>query len=83
MEWQIFRAKGIFEHKNNVREHYYCVKELFDLYQSKEQLEALAKRPDIDTVCAFDYQRLKSYALDKEGLKYTDYHPELNNIKVP
>jgi hypothetical protein len=32
MEWQIFRAKGIFEHKNNVREHYYCVKELFDLY---------------------------------------------------
>lgn len=26
---------------------------------------------------------MKSYALNGEGLKYTDYHPEIKGIKVP
>ena len=37
-EDQINRALGVYEHKNNVREHFYCVKEMFDLYKTKGQL---------------------------------------------
>ncbi len=44
MEWQIYRALGVFEHKNNVREHFYCVKEMFELYNTKELLDKLAAR---------------------------------------
>ena len=82
-EDQIERALGVFEHKNNVREHFYCVKGIFDLYNTKEQLEALAAKPDIDTICAFDYGRMKKYALNGDGLKYQDFHPEIKGIKVP
>ena len=81
MEWQIYRAIGVFEHKNNVRDHYYCVKEIFDLYKSKQQLSELSQRADIDTVCAFDLYKMKQFAT--QGLDYADYHPELNNIKIP
>ena len=79
-------------HENNVREHFYCVKEIFDLYNTKEKLEKLAARPDIDTVCAFDYYRMKSWALGANadqtqgnfpGLRYEDFHPEAQGIKVP
>ena len=58
-EDQIHRALGVFEHRNNVREHYYCVKEMFDLYKTPEQLKGLAARPDLDTICAWDYNRMK------------------------
>ena len=83
MEWQIYKALGVFEHRNNVRGHYYCVKELFELYNTKEMLEKLAMRPDLDTICAFVYQKMKKHALEGEGLKYIDYHPEVRGIKVP
>ena len=66
-----------------MREHFYCVKEIFDIYNTKELLEKLAARPDIDTVCAFEYQRMKDFALKGNGLKYEDYHPELRGIKIP
>ena len=82
-EDQIERALGVFEHKNNVREHFYCVKSMFDLYKTKEQLQNLSKLPDLDTVCAFDYHKMKTYALNGDGLKYPDYHPEVKGIKVP
>lgn len=80
-EDQINRALGVFEHKNNVREHYHCVKEVFELYKTPEQLEKLAARPDVDTICAFDYQRMKQYALKGEGLKMQDWHPEMRGLK--
>ena len=83
MEWQIYKALGVHTHENNVREHYYCIKEIFDLYNTKERLETLAKRPDLDTICAFDYNKMKKHALQGEGLKYVDYHPELKGIKIP
>jgi hypothetical protein len=84
MEWQIYKALGIYEHKNNVREHFYCIKEMFELYNTKELMEKLAARPDIDTVCAFDYHKMKKHALEGNGLKYEDYHPELKGItKIP
>jgi len=83
MEYQIQKALGVFEHRNNVREHYYCIKEIFELYNTKELLEKLAAKPDIDTICAFDYHKMKKYALQGDGLKYIDYHPELRGIKVP
>ena len=82
-EDQIQRALSVYEHKNNVREHFHCVKNFFDLYKTKEQLQHLASLPDIDTFCAFDYVRMKKYALEGEGLKYADYHPEIKGIKVP
>jgi len=56
---------------------------MFDLYNTKEMLEKVAKRPDLDTICAFDYHKMKKFALEGEGLKYIDYHPELRGIKVP
>ena len=80
-EDQINRALGIFEHKNNVRDHFYCVKEVLSMYSTQEQLEKLAARPDLDTICAYDYQRMKNYALSGEGLKANDWHPELRGIK--
>ena len=80
-EDQIERAVGVRLHRQNVREHFYCVKELFDLYKTPEQLEQLSKRPDLDTICAWDYQRMKSYALSGEGLKMEDWHHELRGIK--
>ncbi len=91
MEWQIYKALGVHVHENNVREHYYCVKEIFELYNTRSKLEELAKRPDLDTVCAFDYYRMKSFALGTNtnnqakvaGLRYEDFHPEAQGIKVP
>ena len=40
-EDQIERALVVFEHKNNVRDHFFCVKGIFDLYKTKEQLQNL------------------------------------------
>ena len=82
-EDQIHRALGVFEHKNNVREHFYCVKQIFDLHKTQDQLKALQARPDLDTVCAFDYVKMKNFALNGNGLKYQDYHPEAQGINVP
>ena len=90
MEWQINKALNVRVHQNNVREHFYCVKEIFDLYNTKEKLEKLAARPDLDTVCAFDYHRMKTFALGTSssqgkfaGLRYEDFHPEAQGVKVP
>ena len=83
-EDQINRALGIFEHKNNVREHYHCVKEMFEMHSTAEQLQKLAEKPDLETICAYDYNRMKQYALKDEGLKMNDWHPELRGItEVP
>ena len=76
-EDQINRAMGVFEHKNNVREHYHCIKQMFELHNTAELLKDLSKRPDLDTVCAFDYNRMKQFALTGHGLQYKDYHPEV------
>ena len=90
MEWQINKALGVHVHENNVREHFYCVKEIFEMYNTKEKLEKLAARADIDTVCAFDYYRMKSFALGSStsqgkfaGLKFEDFHPEAQGVKIP
>ena len=90
MEWQINKALNVRVHENNVREHFYCVKEIFDLYNTREKLEKLAARPDLDTVCAFDYHRMKTFALGTSssqgkfaGLRYEDFHPEAQGVKVP
>ena len=80
-EDQIKRALGVFEHQNNVRDHFYCVKEVFDLYKTPEQLQKLADRADLDTICAWDYNRMKTYALQGEGLQMPDWHPELRGVK--
>ena len=74
---------GVHEHQNNVREHYYCIKAMFELYPKVDQLEKLAARPDLPTICAFDYNRMKSFALTGHGLHYHDYHPEVKGIQVP
>jgi hypothetical protein len=66
-----------------VREHFYCLKEIFELHNTKERLEKLAARPDIDTVCAFDYHKMKTHALSTVGLRYEDFHPEATGIKIP
>ncbi len=55
---------------------------MFDLYNTKEKLEKLAARSDIETVCAFDYFKMKKNALEN-GLRYEDFHPEAKGIKIP
>ena len=65
---QIHKALGVFEHKNNVRDHYFCVKDMFSMYNSATALKELAARPDLDTVCAFDYLKMKKFALNGHGL---------------
>ena len=74
---------GVHKHENNVREHFYCIKEIFELYNTREKLEKLAQRPDLDTVCAFDYHKMKTNALGRDGLGYEDFHPEVKGIKIP
>ena len=56
---------------------------MMDLYKTREQLVELSKRPDLDTICAFDYVRMKNHALNGDGLRYQDYHPEIKGITVP
>ena len=82
-EDQIHRALGVREHQNNVRDHFYCVKEIFELYKTKEQLEALKKRDDLDTICAWDYNKMKQFALKGHGLEYKDWNPAAQGISVP
>ena len=82
-EDQINRALGVHEHKNNVREHFYCVKQMFDLYKTVDQLKALSARPDIDTMCAWDYNRMKSAMLNGNAGSFADCHPEAQGITVP
>jgi hypothetical protein len=82
-EDQIHRALGVFEHKNNVREHYHCLKNIFDLHKTKEQLKALIERPDVDTICAHDYVKMKKNALAVNGLHYKDFNPAAQGITVP
>jgi hypothetical protein len=65
---QIHKALGVFEHKNNVRDHFFCVKDIFSMYNSEKALKELAARPDLDTVCAFDYLKMKKFALNGHGL---------------
>lgn len=83
LEWPLYKALGVYKHKNNVREHYYCVKQIFDLYSTKDLLEKLAQRPDLDTICAFDYYKMKKFAVEEDGITFADYHPEVQGIKIP
>ena len=46
-------------------------------------MEQIAQRPDLDTICAYDYVRMKKYALEGDGLKYEDSNPEAKGIKIP
>ena len=82
-EDQIHRALQVKEHRNNVRDHFYCVKEMFDLYNTKELLQKVAARPDIDTICAHDYLKMKKFALNEHGLHYKDHNPAAQGITVP
>lgn len=36
MEWQIYKSLDVYKHKNNVREHFYCLKDIFALYNTTE-----------------------------------------------
>ena len=80
---QIDRALKVREHRNNVREFHYCVKEMFELHSSAQALKELQARPDLDTICAWDYQRMKKHAMGSGGLSYADYNPAAQGITVP
>ena len=56
---------------------------MFEIYKTKEQLKSLSERADIDTVCAFDYQKMKTFAIQGHGLQYKDYNPAIQGITVP
>ncbi len=70
------RAAGIRVHKNNVIDHFECVKRMFSLYTSKERLQELQSLPDVDTLCAHEHWRMKDAALSKGSLAYQEFHPE-------
>lgn len=72
------------EHRNNVRDHFYCLKEIFELHNTKEKLQALLAKEDVDTVCASDAFRMKDHALNHGGLNYQEYNWEhFRGVKVP
>lgn len=80
----MYRAMGVHEHKNNVREHFYCLKEIFDLHKSKEQLASLLERKDVDITCSFEKYRMKDHALNQGGLSYKEFYPEhFRGVKIP
>jgi hypothetical protein len=56
---------------------------MIDLYKTKEQLKTLIERPDVDTICAFDYVKMKKNALGVNGLHYKDFNPAAQGIMVP
>jgi len=57
---------------------------MFSLYTSRERLTEVASLPDVSTICAFEYHRMKDYALSKGGLDYKEYHPEhYKGLKLP
>jgi len=77
------RALGIREHKNNVIDHYDCVKKLFSMYTSVERLDEVKALPDVNTICAYEYNKMKQFAL-AGGLDYKEFHPEhYKGIKLP
>jgi len=78
------RALKIREHKNNVIDHYDCVKKIFSLYTSVERLEEIKDLPDVNTLCANEFWRMKDLALNKGGLDYKEFHPEhYRGINLP
>lgn len=79
----MYKTLGVYKHKNNVREHFYCIKQIFELHNTKELLEKLQQRPDLDTICAFDYYKMKKNVLEENGLNFYDYHPESKGITIP
>ena len=78
------RALKIYEHKNNVIDHFECVRNIFSLYTSRERLAELRDLPDVDKICAFEFHRMKDHALNKGGLSMPEYHPEhFRKMKIP
>jgi hypothetical protein len=77
------RALKIREHKNNVIDHYDCVKRVFSLYTSVERLTEIKELPDVNTLCAYEYHKMKKNALSG-GLDFKEFHPEhYKGLKLP
>jgi hypothetical protein len=67
---------GIREFENKYMDHFKCVAKLFSMYSTKEQLEKLASRSDIDLACAYEFHEMKKIALSEHGLDYKSFHPQ-------
>ena len=50
------------------------------MYNTADKLQGLLERPDVNTICAYDYLKMKDYALLGEGLHINDYKPELRGV---
>ena len=50
------------------------------MYNTADKLQGLLERPDVNTICAYDYLKMKDYALKGEGLHINDYKPELRGV---
>ena len=78
------RALKIYEHKNNVIDHFECVRNIFTLYTSRERLTELKELPDADLICAYEHYQMKTHALQNNGLSYEEFNPEhFRGIKIP
>lgn len=78
------RALKIWEHKNNVIDHFDCIRNMFKLYTSEERLKEVIDLPDVNTICAAELFKMKDYALNHGGLDYKEFHPEhYKGIKLP
>lgn len=58
------RALNVYQQKNNVIDHFECVKKMFTLYTSEERLNELKNLPDLDTVCAHEHFKMKKAGLE-------------------
>ena len=53
---------------------------MFELYPTVDSLKQIKERPDLETICAYDYLKMKKYAMSGAGLSFKDYHPEAQGI---
>ena len=78
------RALKVYEHKNNVIDHFECIRNIFELYTSRERLSELKNLDDADKICAFEHHRMTEHALNNGGLEIQEYHPEyFKGMKIP
>ena len=64
------RYLGVNRFKHLYYDHYICIKGVLELYDSKEKLDILQKRSDIDTVCGYEYYQMKKGVLEQNILDY-------------
>ena len=78
------RAKNVNPFKHRLIDHYKCIHNILTLYDDKQKLDKLSLRPDIQTICAYEYYKLKKGVMEEGILEYKTMHNHyFQNIYIP